>query len=245
MNMTPTANLIPVAQPRPDRDLMPRAVFPPRSVLCPAAGREARLLDGLRARDDRAYEALVREYGPQMLAVARRLLRCEQDAADALQDAFVSAFQGVGAFAGTCRLSTWLHRITVNACLMRLRAQGRRRRHEVALDDLLPGFDDTDHHERPVAPWADQPPARAAAAELRARVRACIDRLPQAYRLVLLLRDIEELDTAETARLLGCSPANVKTRLHRARLALRTLLVESVGPVCGAAAPVPPNPLRA
>jgi RNA polymerase sigma-70 factor (ECF subfamily) len=157
-----------------------------------------------------------------MLAVARRFLGCEADSDDAVQDAFVSAFQSLDTFAGNARLATWLHRIVVNHCLMKLRQ--RKRRRTVSLDGLLPTFDETGHHTRPVTPWAQHPEERLSQAETRAQVRASIDRLPEPYRVVLLLRDIEERDTEETAELMGISRAAVKTRLHRARQALRTLL---------------------
>ena len=176
----------------------------------------------LQAGDERACEQLVRENAPKMLAVARRFLRCDHDAADALQEAFLSAFNALGSFSGHCSLSTWLHRITVNACLMRLRSRSRRQ--SPSLDDLLPTFDESGHRARSSTRWDDETFERVAAAETRARVRACIDLLPDSYRTVLLLRDIEELDTAETADRLGVSEANVKTRLHRARQALKTLL---------------------
>jgi RNA polymerase sigma-70 factor (ECF subfamily) len=105
---------------------------------------------------------------------------------------------------------------------MRLRARSRSR--EVRIDDLLPTFDETGHYSHPVRAWEDDVLARFARAETRAQVRACIDRLPDPYREVLVLRDIEELDTEQTAQHLGINPGAVKTRLHRARQALRTLL---------------------
>ena len=157
-----------------------------------------------------------------MLAVARRFLRTEEDSADAVQEAFLSAFRSLDGFEGNSTLGTWLHRIVVNVCLRRLQARSRSR--EVRIDDLLPTFDETGHHSRPVRPWEDQALARLIQAETRAHVRECIDRLPNSYREVLLLRDIEELDTGQTAQQLGINPGAVKTRLHRARQALRTLL---------------------
>src|SRR5262249_23158228 len=174
------------------------------------------------AGDERACEALVRQHGGRMLVVARRFLRTEEDSADAVQDAFLSAFRSLDGFEGNSALGTWLHRIVVNVCLMRLRARSRSR--EVRIDDLLPTFDASGHHSRPVRGWEDQGLARLTREEARAHVRDCIDRLPDAYREVLVLRDIEELDTEQTARQLGIAPGAVKTRLHRARQALRTLL---------------------
>jgi RNA polymerase sigma-70 factor (ECF subfamily) len=187
---------------------------------CPADDVE--LLDGVRAGDERACEALVRRHGGRMLAVARRFLRTEEDSADAVQDAFLSAFRSLDGFEGNAALGTWLHRIVVNACLMRLRARARSR--EIRIDDLLPTFDETGHHSREIRPWEDQSLARLTRAETCAQVRACIDELPEPYREVLLLRDIQELDTEQTAQHLGINPGAVKTRLHRARQALRTLL---------------------
>jgi RNA polymerase sigma-70 factor (ECF subfamily) len=182
---------------------------------------EGQLLARLRAGDELASAALVRTHGGRMLQVARRFMRCEQDADDVVQDAFLSAFASIDSFAAGSRLSTWLHRITVNAALMKIRS--RSRRPETALEGL-PDFDATGHHTRPVPPWAADAADRAATGETRQLVREAIDRLPESYRQVLLLRDIEEYDTAEVAAMLGCSTANVKTRLHRARQALRTLL---------------------
>ncbi len=183
---------------------------------------EAALLRGLRAGDEAAFETLVRAFGPRMLAVARRFLPREEDAADAVQDAFLSAFKGLAAFEGGSSLNTWLHRITVNASLMRLRS--RRRRPEVALDDLLPRFTDDGHRADPVVPFEEPVGSAMERRETLARVRRNIERLPDDYRTVMVLRDIEGLDTEATADALGLTPGAVKTRLHRARQALRTLL---------------------
>ena len=186
------------------------------------ANSEAALVAGLRAGDAAAFETLVQTHGGQMLALAKRMMRCEQDADDAWQDALLCVFRKAEMFAESSKLSTWLHRITVNACLMKLRSQ--RRRHEVEMDDLLPRFDQSGHHARGVAAWNEEPLTNAETSETRKQVRACIDQLPETYRTVLLLRDIEEMDTEEVAELLGCTTNCVKTRLHRARQALRTLL---------------------
>lgn len=182
---------------------------------------EWELIERIKRRDPVACETLVRLHGGRMLQVAKRLMRCDADAADVVQDAMLSAFQAIQSFAGGARLSTWLHRITVNAALMKLRS--RSRRPEIPLEGL-PSFKPDGHHAKPVPAWADDALERASSYEVRQLVRECIDRLPDSYREVLLLRDIEQLDTAEVARLLNCTVANTKTRLHRARMALRTLL---------------------
>lgn len=180
------------------------------------------LVSRLRGGEPGAFEELVRSEGGRMLAVARNLLRNEDDARDAVQTAFLSAFRGLTGFTGDCRVSTWLHRIVVNAALMMLRS--RRRRPEESIEALLPTFDATSHHVDAPVPWKRNQQSEFERGECRTLVRRCIDRLPDSYRTVLMLRDIEELDTAETACLLGCSENAVKVRLHRARQALRTLL---------------------
>jgi RNA polymerase sigma-70 factor (ECF subfamily) len=186
------------------------------------SGDDVQLIGAIAAGDHAAFEQLVHVHGGQMMSVARRFLRREEDVNDAIQDALVCVFRNASRFEGSSRLSTWLHRITVNACLMKLRSQ--RRRHEVKIEELLPTFDDTGHRTGLLRPWNDGPVEAASSSETRRQVRECIDRLPEEYRTVLLLRDIEQLDTDETAKLLNCSAACVKTRLHRARQALRTLL---------------------
>src|SRR5512135_3173100 len=104
----------------------------------PQTEDDGELVARLRAGDGAAFESVVRSHGPRLLAVARRFLRNEQDAQDALQDAFLSAFRSIDGFQGEARLSTWLHRIVVNAALMKLRS--RKGRTEEPIDDLLPQF---------------------------------------------------------------------------------------------------------
>jgi RNA polymerase sigma-70 factor (ECF subfamily) len=157
-----------------------------------------------------------------MLATARRFVAAEHEAADVVQEAFLAAFRAIGTFAGTAKLSTWLHRIVVNAALMRLRS--RRRRREESIEPLLPRFAADGHWAEPPTPLTLSAEALVDGHEQRALVRAAIDRLPETYRTVIMLRDIEELDTDEAAAILGVTPNAVKTRLHRARQALRTLL---------------------
>lgn len=183
---------------------------------------EKRLLDRLRGGEEAAFAELMRTYGGRMLAVARRMLRSEEDASDAVQDAFLSAFRALDAFQGDALLSTWLHRIAVNACLMKLRT--RRRKPEASIEELLPAFLEDGHQAQPACAWQEASDEQLAREDLRRLVRACIDRLPEGHRTILVLRDVEELDTEETAALLGLTAGAVKTRLHRARQALRTLL---------------------
>jgi RNA polymerase sigma-70 factor (ECF subfamily) len=183
---------------------------------------EDALVAALRAGDPRAYETVVRTLAPQLLAVCRRILRNEEDARDAVQDAFVNAWKSLPRFEAGSRLSTWLHRIAVNACLMRLRTL--RRRPEEPIDALLPSFLEDGHQAVAAEPWVEAADVALGRKELAALVRDAIDRLPETYRTVLLLRDIEGVDTAQAAEALGVTENAVKLRLHRARQALRTLL---------------------
>lgn len=180
------------------------------------------ILRRLRAGNSEAYELLVREFGGRMLAAARRLLANEEDARDAVQEAFLSAFKAIGQFEGNSQLSTWLHRIVINAALMKRRT--KQRRPEVSIESLLPQFLDDGHHRDPAVEWRETGANELQARELREYVRDCISELPENYRNIVMLRDIEELDTHETAAILKIEPGAVKVRLHRARQALRALL---------------------
>ena len=171
---------------------------------------EVDLVARLRTGDGDAYALLFREHARAMTAVARRFFGDTSDAAEAVQDAFVSAFKAMAAFEGTARLGTWLHRITVNACLLKLRGQRRSR--------LVPL--EGDAHPAAV-PGCDSGLSQA---EARSLVREGVEQLPEAYRTVIRLRDLEGLSTEETAARLGTNCGAVKTRLHRARQALKTIL---------------------
>lgn len=183
---------------------------------------DAALVSRLKAGDDVAYEQIVRSYSGRLLAVTRRILGSDEDARDAVQDAFLSAFKNLNRFEGTAKLSTWLHRIAVNAALMKLRT--RKRKPEQSIEGMLPSFLEDGNHEERFASW-DEPVDKALErAEARELVRKKIEELPESYRTVLVLRDIEGLDTEEAANMLELSPNAAKIRLHRARQALRTLL---------------------
>ncbi len=178
------------------------------------------LVRRLRAGDQRAFATLMRDGGARMFAAARRILGNDDDARDAVQEAWLQAFRALPRFEGHARLSTWLHRIVVNAALMKLRS--RRRRPEASLDELPP-------HADTASAWTTAGDTMSADESLATRercalVRRAIDLLPESHRHVLLLRDFEELDTDETALRLGITAGAVKTRLHRARKALRAVI---------------------
>lgn len=180
------------------------------------------LVAALQAGDERAYEALITTHGGRMLGAIRRILPNPDDAQDALQDAFLSAFKAIERFAGQSRLSTWLHRIAVNAALMRLRTKTRRK--EESVESLRSKFTDNGHFLEPPAPWSDSAEAALERKETRRIVQEAIAGLSENHRNALLLRDIEGLSNEDVARELGVTVNAAKIRVHRARLALREVL---------------------
>jgi RNA polymerase sigma-70 factor (ECF subfamily) len=176
----------------------------------------------LRRGDPAAWEEVVRSQGGRLLAAARRIVRDDALAEDCLQNAFIQAYEKIGSFEERSLLSTWLHRIVVNAALMSVRSRGRRE--EEPLDDLLPVFDEYGHRVAECRPRPASPEELLGRAEARQILDEAVERLPESHRTVLVLRDFEELSTEEVAEVLDITPNAVKIRLHRARAALKTLL---------------------
>lgn len=186
----------------------------------------ADVVERLRAGDVGALELVVREHAGALRSTARRILRDDAAADDAVQDAFVSALRSLDGFRGQSRIRTWLHRIVVNAALAALR---RRRPWDLERADdevatWLPSFLPDGHRVPSPTPWVESFEDLLVRAEMRALVRASIDAMPEPHRSILVLRDMEELDTREVAELLGLQAGAVKVRLHRARQALRAML---------------------
>jgi RNA polymerase sigma-70 factor (ECF subfamily) len=194
----------------------------------PLSMDEMTLLGRLKAGDQDAYELLVRTLGGRLLVVARRILRDDSAADDAVQDAFLNAFRAMARFDGQAQLSTWLHRIVVNTCLMRLRS--RQRKPEQSLEPLLPCFADDGHHAEPVVSWAESAERRLERDEVKALVWEGLSQLPDGYRALIVMRDIEGLSTHEAAAALGVSDNALKLRLHRARQAMAAILRQRMAP---------------
>ena len=180
------------------------------------------LIERLRTGDDVAFAELVEHHAAPLLAVTRRILRDEEDARDAVQEAFMAAFRSIGEFQSESRVSTWLHRIAVNCALMKLRVLERRREQDV--DALLPPFQADGHQQHSSVNWTETAEEILHREQSCALVRQCIDQLPESYRIVLVLRDIEQLPPDVVAEKLQITRDNLKVKLHRARQALRTLL---------------------
>jgi len=194
---------------------------------------ESQLIKELSQGDPSAFEYVIREYGGYLLSVARRYLNDPDDAQDAVQESYLQLFKSVSRFRGDSSLKSWLHRITVNNALMKIRKDMKL--NAIFSEDLF-DFDNADQFdtngkrlENPQAlvnlgKSADEVYSNA---ELRSTVQQHIESLPAAYRNILLLRDIEGYSTQETADLLEISTASAKTGLHRARNKLKALLEDS------------------
>jgi len=177
------------------------------------------LVNAAKGGDVAAFEELVNRYEGKILRLTRNITGNREDAEDAMQDAFLKAYAHLDGFQQDSRFYTWLVRIAANEALMRLR---KRRPGQLSLDE--PIEEDNDLMPRELEDWRPNPEREYAKAELQTLLAEVIEKLEPEYRIALVLRDIEELSTQETADALGLSVANVKSRLLRARLKLREKL---------------------
>jgi RNA polymerase sigma-70 factor (ECF subfamily) len=206
----------------------PRTPVPSRadpSRVDPAS--EQALVLRLQAGEAAAFEELLRQEGPRMLAVAERYLRDRHDAEDALQDAFLNVARSIGSFQGHSRLRTWLHRIVANCALMRVRSRARRL--PLAPAGADPEREPAGHATGPTRPWEHAAADIASREELRGCVWAALARLEDGDRTLLTLHDIQGMTLDELAQTLNIGRTTVKSHLHRARHALRVELDERLG----------------
>jgi len=193
---------------------------------------ELRLVEGLQAGDATALEALMERYSSRLYRLAYGITRSSRDAEEVLQDVFLTVFRKIGSFEGRATLGTWLYRVTTNAALNRRR--GLAARAEGALDDQLPTFLPDGQRAGDcsflLADWSGTPEDELLAGEARNAVNRALAGLPDGYRAVLVLRDVDELSSEETADVLRESVPSVKSRLHRARVALRESITRSLAP---------------
>jgi RNA polymerase sigma-70 factor, ECF subfamily len=193
----------------------------PLRPLQPPLSDEA-LVARIRGGETQLFELLMRRHNARLYRAVRSLLRDEQEAEDAMQDAYVRAFSHLGAFRQEARLSTWLTRIAINEALMRLR-----RRHPTV--DLAEESADMQQPD----PSRPSPEQATQTRELRELLEASVDALSPNCRTAFVLRDVEGLSTEETAQSLGISEESVRTRLHRARAQLREELYARAGSAAG------------
>ena len=184
---------------------------------------DLQLIENIRAGDDHSFELLIRKYGGKMLAVARQITANDADAQDCLQEAFINVYKHLDQFEGKSALASWLHRIVVNSALKKLRSD--KSSNEESLDALLPRFNQ-DGSRMQESNLVDNTTVETLMekGETKQAVLAAIHQLPSNHRAILLARDIEQLNTNETAEIMDISASVVKTRLHRARAALKTML---------------------
>jgi RNA polymerase sigma-70 factor (ECF subfamily) len=199
--------------------------------LAPAAGAtslalfsDEELVARARASDVAAFEELVGRHEEKIYRLAMRFTRNETDAAEILQETFLSAWRNLDKFEGKAQFGSWLYRVAVNAALMLLRSQ--KRHPQVAVEDVTPealgeAAKDAGPGLGAGTDWSRRPDEQFQSEELRRQIQHSVDQLPESQRSVFLLRDVDGLSTEETAELLGVSIPTVKTRLHRARLTLR------------------------
>jgi|SRR5579863_239688 len=194
---------------------------PPRQPLPSQVVKEdePQLVAAAQAGQLEAFETLVERYERKIFRLTLNITQNREDAEDAMQEAFLKAFEHLGEFQGNSRFYTWLVRIAVNQALMKLR---KRRPNQVSLDaDVETGEDSI---PREVEDWGPSPEDRYEQTELSGILSQAIGELDPPFRIVFQLRDIEELSTEETAEALGLSVPAVKSRLLRARLKLRQKL---------------------
>jgi len=180
------------------------------------------LLERLRQGTPGAVEELLGTYQGRIFNLAMSILRNESDAEEATQDVFMTVIRKVNTFKGNSALYSWMYRICVNTCLMRLR--GKRRGETVALEDFMPVFTEEGMHASPMDDWSKEVERKALNEELGKMIRKFTEELSEKYRVVFVLSDIEGLSNEETAKILGMTVPAVKSRLHRARLYLREQL---------------------
>jgi len=180
------------------------------------------LLERLRKGAPDAVNELLRLFQGKIFNLAMSILKNESDAEEAAQDVFMTVIRKADTFKGNSALYSWMYRICVNTCLMRLR--GKRRNDTVSIEEFMPIFTDEGMHASPMDDWSKEVERKALNEELGQMIRRFTDQLSEKYKVVFVLSDIEGLSNEETAKILGLTVPAVKSRLHRARLYLREQL---------------------
>jgi RNA polymerase sigma-70 factor (ECF subfamily) len=168
------------------------------------------------------FPDLVKRYEQKLYNFSLRMCRDAADAEDTVQETFLNVFRYLKDFRYETKFKNWLYRVAASTCIKKRRKSKFAPQRELSLDEFLPQ-DETEVPDQ-VPRWALMPLDKLLSDELSDKINAAIFTLPEKYRLVIVLRDIEGFSTAETAQILNLSDANVKVRLHRARLFLRNKL---------------------
>ncbi len=184
---------------------------------------EKLLVEGIRNGDEDSYKKLLVTYWEKLNCLARRILNDPSIANDCVQEALIKAINKIDDFEGKGSFAGWLRRIVVNEALMLLRKKKSRK--EESIDNLMQDFDEMGMYSQSYNGNPISLDVLQESEEVRTQVRLAIDKLPDTFRITLLLRDIEGYTTKEVAEKMGVTEQNVKVRLHRARLALRNILI--------------------
>jgi RNA polymerase sigma-70 factor (ECF subfamily) len=195
------------------------------ALASPPVSNDDALVAGLRAGDEAAFVALVRQYQPALLRLAEATVGSRAIAQEVTQDTWLAVMRGVDRFEGRSSLKTWLFRILLNRARSAAGREQRAGRPEPIDDER---FDASGAWATPPEPWADRADDRLVAAQLADRVHVLVDQLPDAQRQVVLLHDVEGLPPTEVAALVGVSEGNQRVLLHRGRARLRQLLAAEV-----------------
>jgi RNA polymerase sigma-70 factor (ECF subfamily) len=192
-------------------------------AICTPAEDELTLARRVASGDRAAFELLMRRYNRRLYRLARASLRDDSEAKDALQEAYLNAYRAIGSFRGDATLSTWLSRLVLNECGVRQRRAARRR-------DIIPlvSADTSRAETESVADVAEGPDRAAARTQLRGILESKLSELPEALRVVFVLRSVEELSVAETAEALGIAQETVRVRHFRAKGMLREALAREI-----------------
>jgi RNA polymerase sigma-70 factor (ECF subfamily) len=178
-------------------------------------------VDIIRPGDPAAFEQVMRQYNRRLYRLARAALRDDAEAEDALQDAYLAAYRSMDRFRGDSTLSTWLSRLVLNECFGRLRRGARRQK-------VIPMVSPTTEMDTVAEPDSAGPDRLVARSQMRALLERKLDTLPEAFRLVFVLRSVEELSVEETAQTLGIPQATVRSRYFRAKGLLREALAQEI-----------------
>jgi RNA polymerase sigma-70 factor (ECF subfamily) len=190
--------------------------------------REAALIEGLKAGDQEAFEAIFNLYSPRLYNVAHRILGDVADTQEVIQDVFWAVYRKAKSFRGNSQFSTWLYRLTINAALGRIRRSKKNK--EVEYEEFLPRFQQDGHHLiSPVIDWSDTLDESYAKQQVQGFLKDALDQLKPMDKSVVVLSDLEGISDKEIAAALGITVSAVKTRLHRARLFLRGKLAVQLG----------------
>jgi RNA polymerase sigma-70 factor (ECF subfamily) len=188
--------------------------------------QDAELLEGIRRDDPEAFERFVRRYGDRVFGIGLHVCGEREDAHDVLQETLLQAYRSLKTLKEPRALRSWLYRVVSNACLMKRRKRSGEPDRQLSLDDLMPrGHDDAAIR---IPDPSELPDRKIERDQVQRVVRDAIGTLAPDYRMVLVLRDLEQLSTRETAEALELPESTVKMRLHRARLAVRKVLGDAV-----------------